>query len=669
MSKKKTDELSKIKQIPKGDTWANLTTGIGGPVDKSQYAMYQRFPTLWETELDNLYEQNAIAARIVDRLVEDSTREGFELSGPDKAFDFSSLQSEIEDYDIMTVVSKAWKQARLKGGALIIPAVNDGRKFDEPLDLDNLTNIINMRVVDSFRAIPSQYNYGRGSTSYLEPEFYLIQETNGKQKKIHSSRCIRLEGIPDISDRRKLMINNGWGPSVLQRVYRELSMLGQAEDYLANIMHECSVLTWKVEGLFDQLCGTDGQKEDIQKMVESTKALMDNLHVLLMDSTSEVSETKRDVSGLDKIIDKFVDLLVRATPEPRTIILGEQPGGLNANADGEIRGWYDYVHSQQKNYLTPVLNKILKLIFKVRERRGKIVPLEWNIENTPLWQPSETEQADTLLKNMQAYQIASTQRFMTVEEVRDLLISKGVIQTTMGAPIKAAAPEAPIAEQDEESLEAPPSLEPIPPDLCSTKKAAEMLGVPTLTINKMCREGKLKYWQYGSRMQVSMSEVGHAGRVDSSNRVIETLDASDVGIFIRSPLPPVYLNGQENPSHITFLVMSNINGKYKEFQETLITSLEGIGKINASYSGVEKMKECSVTPITFDKDMNLIRKMLINTLESRGFEIDMRFPKWNPHMTLSYNPNDKWEDIPEGSFPFKELEIWGLGDPVIIPLS
>lgn len=498
-----TKEIATIKE----DDYANVITGLGGPVDKNSYTRYNRGRILWEQELRNMYLSNALAARIVDRVVDDATREGFTLAGADKQFDFASLQSELEDLDVMNVVSKAWKMARLYGGCIIVLAVNDGRKYDEMLDPENLTKVVGFRIIPSFRARPGDLSFGIGSNSYLSPEHYIIQELNGKQKRIHWSRVIRIDGV--FVDDQTMMELSGWGPSVLQRCKDSLERLGSALGYLSSLSHDQSMLTLKIKGFQKMMCGGDNARQDLQRMVESMRMQADNFHTLVLDSEDDIGEFKRDVAGLSAIVDKFVDDLVMNTDLPRTVLLGSEVGGLGAGSESsEIRSYYDHVHSLQKNFLTSILTKIVELMFQIRFNKGEVVPDEWSIEFEPLWQPTEEAQSDVLLKKMQAYQIAAQLGFMTVAQIQAKLISDGIIEES-GIEVAGATPQE--AEQIVADEDAMASTEPVPSDLMSTREAAAMIGIPTVTLNNLLRKGEIRYWSFGSKKQVSMKEVMEYG--------------------------------------------------------------------------------------------------------------------------------------------------------------
>ncbi|GAG01953.1 unnamed protein product, partial [marine sediment metagenome] len=98
-----TDEKNDSAPM-RADDYANAVTGLGGPPDKGQYTFFQRQPELTPEELFDWYEQDALAARVIDRLPDDATREGFVLTGKDESFDWNGLQSELEDLDVLNVV-------------------------------------------------------------------------------------------------------------------------------------------------------------------------------------------------------------------------------------------------------------------------------------------------------------------------------------------------------------------------------------------------------------------------------------------------------------------------------------------------------------------------------------------------------------------------------------
>jgi phage-related protein (TIGR01555 family) len=439
----------------KADAFANALTGLATAKDKSNFGLFLERPKLDVETLNGLYEQDAIAARVVDRLVDDATREGFTLSGEDEAFDFASVQSELEDLDAVNAVADAWRWSRLYGGALLVMVVNDGKRMDQPLNLNAATKLSSLQVVESPFVTPSGFNPGMGARAFRRPEFYDITVPFGSDRntgrQIHRSRVIRFDGVRVAPTR--MIENNGWGPSILDRVHTEISQLGEVMGYCRAVMHDISIQVYKLEGLREQLCGSAQSQEEMRAVMETIRMSVDNLHVLALDTADDFLEVNRNVSGLEAMVEKFIDALVRATNMPRTVLLGEQPSGLNASGDSEIRTWLDFVASQQKLTLTPVLTRLLEVVFAVRSNRGEQVPEQFTVEYSPLWQPTQVEAADTALKMAQTHSVYILNGVASPDEVRAALISSGDL-VPLDSPDEPPLMEEEEEEADPETLEA-----------------------------------------------------------------------------------------------------------------------------------------------------------------------------------------------------------------------
>lgn len=411
----------------RADSYSNLLTGMGTAADKSSASTFLRARDLNFSELDAMYEQDALSARIIDRLPDDATREGMFLTGTDEKVDFASIQSELEDLNALNQTTDAWRWSRLYGGSILIMVVNDGLKMEEPLDLAHATRLSALQIVESPFIVPSGFNPGLGARAFRNPSHYDVVVSFGSSavRKIHRSRVIRFDGLRIPPTR--MVQKNGWGPSVLDRVLREVTQLGSVMGYSRNIMHDLSIIVLKLDGFRKMLVGTEEDKQEARAVIESIRWNSDNLHTIALDSKDEMVELSRTVSGLEKLLDKFVDALVRATDMPRTILLGEQPGGLNANADSETRAWYDFVAAQQRQVLTPAMDRLLTVIFAIRKNNGEVVPDEWVVNYNPLWQPTEKEQAETLKIKAEASSILIQENIVSSDEVRAELVSKGMI--------------------------------------------------------------------------------------------------------------------------------------------------------------------------------------------------------------------------------------------------
>lgn len=411
------------------DSYANVFTQLGlRGGDKSTGTFFAPDRVLSYEELSNMYANEAVAARIVDRVVDDSIRTGFTLMGADKAVDLASVKSELEDLGALSQIGDAWRWARLYGGALLIMAVNDGRPLDQPLDLANAKKLSALTVVDNVYVIPDAFSPGLGSRSFANPEYYNVTVNFGAggMRKIHKSRVIRFDSYKVPAS--QVMRYGGWSPSIIQRCWQEVKRLGSAMGYAESLLHEISIMVLGITDLRDKLCGGPGNVSQIKDMLRTLKWGMDNEHILALDKEDSFNEVKRSVDGVDRLIDKFVDAVVRASNMPRLVILGESPpGGLNPSSDGETRTWYDAVATERDIHITPALNRILTVLMACRKNRGETVPDEWTIKYQSLAQQSPEKEADTLLKLTQSLTMLIQNDVVSSDEVRAMLVDRGYV--------------------------------------------------------------------------------------------------------------------------------------------------------------------------------------------------------------------------------------------------
>lgn len=451
--------------IIKTDDYVNLVTALGTAGDKSTAGFMAGGRIIPIGELNAIYEGDAVGARIVDRLPDDGTREGFTLKGTDEDFDVSSVDSDWESMNANVAMADAWRWARLYGGALIVMLVNDGRPLSEPIDLSRATKLRALQVIESPFATPEVWSPAMGSRAFRQPARYMVTVpfSQNPLRQIHWSRTIRFDGVR-VSPTRMIELG-GWGPSVYQRLHRELRRLGTTQGYAENILHELSTMVLSIKGFREQACGSEKDQADLRQIFATMKFALDNLHMLVTDSEDSYHEQTRTVSGLTDLLDQFVQAIVRATDMPRTVLLGEQPGGINASADSEIRSWFDFVHGQQKITLRPAIDRLLEVMFALRANKGEDVPEEWTIEFNPLWQPTEKEKAETGKLRAETASILIGDDVVAPGEVRARMINEGDIE-----PLEADdLPETPEIEGDDPEGEgtlgqpAPLPPPPIPP--------------------------------------------------------------------------------------------------------------------------------------------------------------------------------------------------------------
>ncbi len=382
--------------VTRFDSWTNLLVDVGSTRDKASGLSFRRRKRLEKKILSALYEQNATAARIVDRLVDDSLRNGWTLKKSEADLDIDQIKSRCSDLGIDTALAQADKWSRLYGGALLcLPTTdydaNTGevRKPDQPLG--TVTRLYKPFVVPAHDAQPLAWDDVFGSPTYHKVLAYQIQGMSGQSINLHHTRCIPFEPVKLDPETLRNTSPTGWGPSVLDRAFESLSRYGASLQHGVSIMYVASLLSLNLEGYREEYKKKDGRAA-LKKYLADLFATLDSRGIMALDAKDKMTATSLTTTGVTDVIDRNRDSVAADAEMPREILFNESPAGLNA---GELSGpqelWFSKCGSHQEQDLSPPLDRILEVAF---EAWGQKVE-EWETEWLPLWTKSETGKADT----------------------------------------------------------------------------------------------------------------------------------------------------------------------------------------------------------------------------------------------------------------------------------
>jgi phage-related protein (TIGR01555 family) len=402
--------------------------------------LYQADMRLDASMLAQVYEGDALAARIVDALPRDAMRSTWDLVQLDREYDWRSVQSHLDELKATQAITRAWTWARLYGGALIVMAIEDGRPPEMPVDLTKVKSILGLEVIESSRVSPANLSDLR--TRPERPEHYEIRTTNGATRKIHSSRVLRFDSYRVPPER--LRQNSGWPPSVLQRCWSSLCRYRAGQRDIAAMSSRMSVLVLMAKDWRRTAMATAAQKDGIRTYLRQLWAGMNAFNLLALDKDDEeIVEIKRSLEGVEALQSTAVDALVSDSGCPRLLITGEQTStGLNSDSKGERRMWYDYCIAERKVVAEPALDELLALEFQARRNRNEVVPSDWVIEWSPLEQEAMEDKASraTAWSGFAASMV--TAGVLTPEQAQAVLVSEGIVEQSVlddAAPVEVGA--------------------------------------------------------------------------------------------------------------------------------------------------------------------------------------------------------------------------------------
>lgn len=391
------DDINLKNQI-KHDGWKNLMTGLGTKADKSKGTRNVQNIIISDSELEAIYSDDGLGARIVDLLPDDMLRQGW-------SYDFKSEKEDMEQvsriYDEVfekikahNAISKAFKWARLYGGSIIIIGAYDGKDLSEPLSIRQIKDIENLKVIarPNIEYGSLEFQTDTSKPRFGEIEYYNINfkiGNNYKMARVHWSRVIEFHGI-EIPSTNQTVVSSEykyWGIPVLQRVKERLGDVGSSFGGISNLMQEISVGKYKFKDLAEILSAEDGEKM-IQNRVQVMDVMKSVFHSIYMDSEDDYIRDNISLAGVSEVLYQFFTVISASTGYPMTRLFGISPGGLNSTGDSDTYSYYDMVKSKQTLELKPVLNRLVSIIS------------EWkNIEKpeiilNPLEQMTEKEQAE-----------------------------------------------------------------------------------------------------------------------------------------------------------------------------------------------------------------------------------------------------------------------------------
>lgn len=503
----------------RADSWSNPNTSLGSIKDKSVGLTFSRRDRLSRETLEAAYEQNPIVARVVDRLVDDAFRNGWELCDLDAPdVDPAELMSKLDDLRVNQQLARAARWSRKYGGALVAMPVLDSGDADDPLYVERLAGkrMLPLQAVSAHDARPLETDVGFLSPTYGKTLLYQVQGLAGSSVDVHHSRVIKFEPIelPPHALLNAGYGSTGWGPSVVDRLWDALGKHGASMQHAIGMMYISSLLYMQIDGYRDKVV-SNGGPEIMRDHAAAMRQALDAYGVLMLDGRDKVGNLTLTTAGAHELIDRARDYLAAAADMPREILFNESPAGLNA---GQLSGpqelWFAKVSAFQEEVLTPALDRVLEIAFAC----WGVPATSWRIAWKPLWVRSDEAQAALALQLAQADAIYLDKAVISPEEVRKHRFEDGKttpveLEPAVEYALDLSGEEVEAYEQSEVDEAGPaPSADPAPGDLVSPREAASTFSVPTRTITRQIQLGTLRYWGLGSHKRVSLADVHKLAR-------------------------------------------------------------------------------------------------------------------------------------------------------------
>lgn len=551
------------EEAKKLDGLINLTTGVGGPSDKS-------IDTTWTYSIANPYvidvmhEEDTVVARIAETPPRDALAQGFEIKSDGTPIPWRSdvgpkaFERWIRKKRVLSYFRYAMTVARLYGGSGIVMHIEDGRAPDQPVDLDNIKSITLTRARDRWELIPTEWFTDFGDPRYEMPKIYNVVPrsyggpTEGAPPRVHADRVLRFDGYELTSE--AYARNLWWGGSVVWRAKARIEKFVGTEQAIHILLTEAKEDIVYLKGLAQRLATTKG-KAEVDGVLSEISTQRGMLGTTYLDADDRYETRQRSMQGLGDIYDRAVISVAQAAEMPVTLLFGDAARGLSSDDKAGREYYASVIRAMQTDRVLPALEQLLILSFVSDDGPTAGVNVEgWNIEFPPFEAESDAERADREKKQAEADAINIANGVYTAEEVRASRYvngAPGVIVVEATDPKKKEG----VVVRDPDLSD--PSATPAettnqPPGDDVAKTALNGAQVTSMvTVATAVAEGKLEPGQAASILTTAFPitaeearRIAGAGRTAPSAPVQPDAPAADLLV----PIPPRPEDFDDNPA-------------------------------------------------------------------------------------------------------------------------
>jgi phage-related protein (TIGR01555 family) len=338
--------------------------------------------------LEWAYRGSWIVGAAVDCVADDMTRAGIQMNSDTDPDDIEKLVTAMHEIEMWPRLNETIKWSRLHGGALMVMQI-DGQDMASELDpstvsegqLKGFTVLDRWMVSQSFSDLVMDYG-----PDYGMPKFYNVVANAPfmPTQKIHYSRCVRMDGVT-LPFRQRLG-ENGWGMSVIERLYDRLLAFDSGTMGAAQLLYKAYLRTYKVND-YRALVGAGGElMERFVKSMEMMRMMQSNEGMTIIDAKDEFETHTYSFAGIPETLMVLGQQISGALGIPLVRLFGQSPSGMNSTGESDIRLYYDMINSTQEARLRRPLTRVFDVLWQ--SVLGMEPPDTWGFTFRSLRQPS-----------------------------------------------------------------------------------------------------------------------------------------------------------------------------------------------------------------------------------------------------------------------------------------
>lgn len=400
----------------RADEITNPTTFLGSQDDKGAVARPSWRPELTRLELSWLFAQGGLAARIVSLMPAEEVRGGWKVK--DATAKTDPMQAEDRRLSVTQRVETARVMARLYGGALLYPVIDDGQALTEPLNMDAIQRIENLTVYERVECQAIEWEGDPRSPLYNQPRLWLITPitmSGASPFRIHASRVIHFMGARVTAESR--WRNLGHGASVLEAAWEAIRNRAQLSSAGATLVQELIVPVITINDLDARGTGDQGLLFRLRmRLIAQARSM---LGMIMLGANEKFERQPISITGFDDLATCAKEDVAASTGYPITKLFTPPASGLGANSEGDRESWAESVHASDHAHLYEPLIRLYTLAYLQKEGpTNGVLPDEWDVEFGSLDRPNAKTAAEINKADAEADDVRIASQVVSPDEVR-----------------------------------------------------------------------------------------------------------------------------------------------------------------------------------------------------------------------------------------------------------
>lgn len=391
------DKERKAYQQSVGDSYQNFAAAIGIQTSNISSAGQYGFDPLTRirTQLEWIHRGSWLGGVAIDVVADDMTRAGVQIKGEMVPEDIAKIEELAVSLGIWKAINDTIKWGRLYGGAIGVLLIQ-GQDTSTPLRIETVGKgqFRGILPLDRWMVEPSLEDLVQDFGPFLGlPKYYRVTTDAPalNLKKIHYTRCFRMEGIR-VPYWQRLM-ENLWSVSVLERLKDRMQSYDSATLGASQLVFKAHIRSYKIKGLRALVAAGGKGFAALVRQVQFMRTTQTNEGITMLDMDDDfASDTAGSsaISGIQAILEQLGEQLSGALQIPQVRLFGQSPGGLNSSGDGELRTYYDGINQQQNGNLKSPVTLVYRAM---AQSLGLDVPPGFGIAFRPLWQLTEEQKS------------------------------------------------------------------------------------------------------------------------------------------------------------------------------------------------------------------------------------------------------------------------------------